>query len=62
MKNDLGQLTPIQWTLNFELFYTIPPINEKKELYVREYRRDNQNGQSRDTGNIGYKRGRKSQQ
>jgi len=31
-------------------------------INVREYRRGNQNGQSRETGNIGYTRRRKSKQ
>ena len=29
---------------------------DTRQINVREYRRDNQNGHSRDTGNIGYTR------
>ena len=29
---------------------------ETGQIYVREYRRGNEKGQSRETGNIGYKR------
>jgi hypothetical protein len=39
-------------------------FNEKvtKHINVREYRRGNQNGQSRETDNIGYTRPRKTKQ
>ena len=46
---------------NFSYYY-VPEYRNKKNRYVREYRKCNHNGYTRKTGNIGYTRRRKTKQ